>query len=57
MNILNLPVAVKYMGTCAIVAGTYASVPGVVSWYVSTSDVDLHANDSEKGRKQSIWSV
>lgn len=57
MNILNLPVAVKYMGTFAIVAGTYASVPGVVSWYVSTSDVDLHANDSEKGRKQSIWSV
>jgi hypothetical protein len=57
MNILDLPVAVKYMGTFAIVAGTYASVPGVVSWCVSTLDVGLHTNDSEKGRKQSLWPV
>lgn len=57
MNILDLPVAAKYIGTFAIVAGTYASVPGVVAWSVSISDLELHANDSAKGRKQSLWQL
>lgn len=57
MNILDLPVAVKYMGTFAIVAGTYASVPGTVSWCVSTPDAELYAKGSEKDRKQPLWPV
>lgn len=34
MNIFDSHIKVKYIGTFAIVAGTYSSVPGIVSWCV-----------------------
>lgn len=39
MNIIDLPINVKYMGTFAIVAGTYSAVPGTISWCVLTSSL------------------
>ncbi|KAF8337154.1 MFS general substrate transporter, partial [Amanita rubescens] len=32
MNIMDLPVKMKYMGTFAIVSGTYGVVPGIIAW-------------------------
>ncbi len=52
MNIMDLPVKMKYMGTFAIVAGTYSVVPGTIAWCVLTSGLGLlQANDNEKARK------
>ena len=52
MNIMDLPANMKYMGTFAIVSGTYGVVPGSIAWCVLTSGFGLvQANDNEKARK------
>lgn len=44
MNISTAPDGVKYFGTYVIVMGSYASLPGVISWYIIISRVMAKAN-------------
>jgi hypothetical protein len=58
LNISTAPNGVKYFGTFFIVMGTYAAVPGAISWYATISCVMTKTNIyAMKAREQSFRPV